>query len=270
MPRGARQARCIPRGAARRFAPTTPSGSSGGQEAGQPPVLFEFLACLVRIAFQRANPKFGQYDNKRELMPLPGCSTMLTEVLLPNAKQDMSGPSARDRGQRGGAGRLEEYKPKLTALHRGVQARARAPTTPTPSCRWRRGGHCQGLLCFKKVKTSRIGSSAVKAIPGEPTIPEWSLATRRSTASRSRATSGARVVHVPPHDDPVQVRPQQPEARADDRGRRDDAMACLDLDEFIEAVCRAGATSTRGQAVSMAAGIRASSRTCSLKRATRR
>jgi hypothetical protein len=27
-------------------------------------VLFEFIACLVRISFARANPKFGQYDNK--------------------------------------------------------------------------------------------------------------------------------------------------------------------------------------------------------------
>ena len=53
--------------------------------------LFEFLACVVRIAFVRANPKHGQYDNTRKPIPLPGClEKMLTEVLLPNAKQDQA------------------------------------------------------------------------------------------------------------------------------------------------------------------------------------
>ena len=54
--------------------------------------LTEFLGCLVRISFLRANPKHGQYDNKAKLVELPGClKKMLEEVVIPNAKQDMSG-----------------------------------------------------------------------------------------------------------------------------------------------------------------------------------
>ena len=54
-------------------------------------MLFEFIACLVRISFARANPKFGQYDSKGKPIMLPGClDTLLTEVVVPNAKQDLS------------------------------------------------------------------------------------------------------------------------------------------------------------------------------------
>ena len=78
-------------------------------------MLFEFLACLVRIAFQRANPKFGQYDNKRELVPLPGClERMLTDVLLPNAKQDMSSLFREEIAEDAEVQAvLAEYRPKL-------------------------------------------------------------------------------------------------------------------------------------------------------------
>ena len=47
-------------------------------------VLHEFLNLLVRISFQRANPTFGNYGNKRELIPLPGClEKMLEEDVCP-------------------------------------------------------------------------------------------------------------------------------------------------------------------------------------------
>ncbi len=50
--------------------------------------LTEFLSCVVRISFLRANPKHGQYDNKAKLIELPGClKKMLEEVVIPNAKQ---------------------------------------------------------------------------------------------------------------------------------------------------------------------------------------
>jgi hypothetical protein len=35
-------------------------------------VLYEFIAMLVRIGFQRANPTFGNFGDKAELVPLPG------------------------------------------------------------------------------------------------------------------------------------------------------------------------------------------------------
>ena len=35
-------------------------------------MLYEFIAMLVRIGFQRANPTFGNFGDKAELVPLPG------------------------------------------------------------------------------------------------------------------------------------------------------------------------------------------------------
>jgi len=75
-----------------RFAPDYPEhGSLKHKRPNNRLSLNEFLACLVRLSFLRANPKFGQYDNKAKLVPLPGClDRMLKDVVLPNAKQDMS------------------------------------------------------------------------------------------------------------------------------------------------------------------------------------
>ena len=53
--------------------------------------LVEFVGLLVRIAFLRANPKHGSYDNAQELDPLPGClERMMEDYVIPLAKQDMS------------------------------------------------------------------------------------------------------------------------------------------------------------------------------------
>ena len=58
-------------------------GTNDGSDAAmdQELVLYEFVGLLVRIAFQRANPTFGNYGNKRPVVHLPGClETMLLEV----------------------------------------------------------------------------------------------------------------------------------------------------------------------------------------------
>ena len=53
--------------------------------------LSEFLCCVVRIGFLRANPKHGMYDHKGKVDPLPGClEKMIVDWILPNAKQDAS------------------------------------------------------------------------------------------------------------------------------------------------------------------------------------
>ena len=53
--------------------------------------LTEFIACVVRLSFMRANPKYGTYDNKRRIIPLPDClEECLNTCILVNAKQDKS------------------------------------------------------------------------------------------------------------------------------------------------------------------------------------
>ena len=68
-------------------------GGNDGQEVEKDAelVLYEFVALLVRIAFQRANPTFGNHGNKRPLVGLPGClQRMLEEDILPRARMDTS------------------------------------------------------------------------------------------------------------------------------------------------------------------------------------
>ena len=75
-----------------RFAPDYPEpGSRKNQKPDNRLVLHEFISCLVRISFLRANPKFGQYDDKGKVVGLPGClESCLADVVIPNAKQDLS------------------------------------------------------------------------------------------------------------------------------------------------------------------------------------
>ena len=76
-------------------------GTSDGKEAKKDAelVLYEFLNMLVRIAFWRANPKFGNWVDKdgdgkmdkQEVVPVPyALSNMLNEIILPRAKRENS------------------------------------------------------------------------------------------------------------------------------------------------------------------------------------
>ena len=77
--------------------------------------LTEFLSCLVRISFLRANPKHGQYDNKAKLVPLPGClKSMIENAVIPNAKQDLSSLFREEvAGDAEVQSVVEEYREKL-------------------------------------------------------------------------------------------------------------------------------------------------------------
>jgi hypothetical protein len=52
--------------------------------------LHEFFECLVMLALQKANPKFGSVGHNTSVeFPLPGClAALLTNSLLKNAKRD--------------------------------------------------------------------------------------------------------------------------------------------------------------------------------------
>jgi len=54
-------------------------------------VLYEFLAMLVRISFQRANPTHGNFGSKAEVVHLPGClEKMIVDEILPRARRDIA------------------------------------------------------------------------------------------------------------------------------------------------------------------------------------
>ena len=76
-------------------------GTNAGGEAARDAelVLYEFLNMLVRIAFWRANPAFGNWVDKDgdgvkdAVVSVPitaALSSMLNEVILPKAKRETS------------------------------------------------------------------------------------------------------------------------------------------------------------------------------------
>merc|ERR1719353_1706115 len=85
-----------------RFAPDYPEpGSMKVKKPDNRLQLTEFLGCLVRISFLRANPKHGQYDNK--------------------AKQDMSSLFREEIAQDAEVQAVfDEYREKLTYYYTEV------------------------------------------------------------------------------------------------------------------------------------------------------
>ena len=66
-------------------------GMKKGEVASSSLTLTEFLGCLVRMAFLRANPRHGNMDahGKVMMVELPGClRRMLDDNVLPHAKRD--------------------------------------------------------------------------------------------------------------------------------------------------------------------------------------
>ena len=96
-------------------------GTNDGGEAKMDKelVLYEFINLLVRIAFQRANPTYGNFGNKREVIPPPGClEEMITNCILPNARRDTSAEFKETVMQDEAVkGVLAEYKDKLKAWY---------------------------------------------------------------------------------------------------------------------------------------------------------
>ena len=96
-------------------------GTNDGGEAKMDKelVLYEFINLLVRIAFQRANPTYGNFGNKREVVPPPGCvEEMITNCILPNARRDTSAEFKETVMQDEAVkGVLAEYKDKLKAWY---------------------------------------------------------------------------------------------------------------------------------------------------------
>ena len=99
-------------------------GTNSGQEAikDQELVLYEFVGLLVRIAFQRANPTFGNYGNKRPVRHLPGClEAMLENEVLPRARRDTSAEFRQTVMQEASVQAVfTEYEPILQAYFKRV------------------------------------------------------------------------------------------------------------------------------------------------------
>ena len=54
-----------------------------GPAANHELVLYEFMSLLVRIAFQRANPTFGNFNSKKPVVPVPDALQAIRRELMP-------------------------------------------------------------------------------------------------------------------------------------------------------------------------------------------
>ena len=179
-------------------------------------MLYEFVSLLVRISFQRANPTFGNFKNKRPVVHLPEClRSMIEEEVLPRARKDTSA-AFRDTVMEEQSVQvvLTEYKPMLEAYYNRVTQkdteyfdrsdemgmeqwlpeprtrprRARAPL-PVPSAR--------GALLTPPRIVRRPPATIVRVRAAAGGFTSWTSSTSwargRATASRtSRATPRAR------------------------------------------------------------------------------
>ena len=69
----------------------------------------------MRLSFMRANPKYGTYDNKRRILPLPGCLEEMPQYVHPRQRQ-AGQVAALPRGAPNDAERqavLDEYDREL-------------------------------------------------------------------------------------------------------------------------------------------------------------
>ena len=75
----------------KRVAAVKGTDEGGAAKKDQELVLYEFVGLLVRIAFQRANPTFGNFGDKKAVKHLPGClKTMIEDEIIPRARKDTS------------------------------------------------------------------------------------------------------------------------------------------------------------------------------------
>ena len=99
-------------------------GGNDGQEVEKDAelVLYEFVALLVRIAFQRANPTFGNFGNKRAVVPVVEATTaMLENEVLPRARKDSSAVFRETVMQELSVQAVfHEYEPLLKAYYKRV------------------------------------------------------------------------------------------------------------------------------------------------------
>ena len=210
--------------------------------------LTEFLGCLVRISFLRANPKHGQYDNTAKLIELPGClKKMLDEVVIPNAKQDVSSlfrEEVRDNAEVQQV--FDEYREKLTYYYNEVnQLTALKGKADSKLSMETWMDICRGYLHFAKRKGmkhmeksksnpgSEGGGLGEGAFVGDCTVSRESDITGDERC-KEKFTCRLSTIEAKY----AFLNSQSLEQMAAGEAGDTDAMATLDFDEFIECLAR--------------------------------
>ena len=208
----------------------------------------------MRTSFARANPKFGQYDSKGKPIMLPGClDTLLTEVVVPNAKQDLSSlfreTIAADAELQAVLGEYQEkiafYFDEVTRFASPFRKGALSLEAWVEVCKGniktagripKEGPKKEGLTAWDKVKKAYL----TKCDGDEPLIGDFTVK-RESEISgdeRTRERFSCRLTLLEAKFAFLNSQDMN-QMKAGD-AENDDAMATLDLKEFTECICRCG------------------------------
>ena len=211
--------------------------------------LSEFLGCLVRISFMRANPKHGQYDNISKLVELPSClRKMLEEVVIPNAKQDQSSLFREELLSNAEVqAAVEEYRERLVFYYNEVnQLTALKGKTDNKLSMETWMDVCRGYLHFSKTKGSKhmekartTGSGKEGGGLGEGAFVGDCTVSRESDITgdeRCREKFTCRLSTLEAKF--AFLNSQSLEQMSAGDATEDDAMATLDFEEFLECLCR--------------------------------
>ena len=177
-------------------------GANSGEEAvkDEELVLYEFIALLVRISFQRANPTFGNFGNKRQIVLLPTClQTMLEEEILPRARRDTSAVFRETVMQELSVQAvLQEYEPILKAYYTRVTQVCHLPRSPQTSSFH---GRPWPSMAFHGLPSPVRSSTVSRAIPSTLTVRTrwaWSSGCASATSSTSSAVGSATASRTSP------------------------------------------------------------------------
>ena len=148
--------------------------------------LHEFFEALVLLSFHRAQPKFGEGDNKDVVEPLPGCfQSLLEKQVLVSAKRDeltkLRGTIEKDRKI------LNKIRPRRDKMRDIFEKSCKADTSvkkgPVPKMGIDR--FCQDL--FDRKVLGEVKASPVPQVAGKP-VPEFPVALSMADAKQCFVT----------------------------------------------------------------------------------
>ena len=210
--------------------------------------LTEFLGCLVRVAFLRANPTHGQWNNTFGLAELPGClRRMLEDSVLPNAKQDTSSAFRAQLASNADVQAVfREYRDRLGKYYEAVCV-LKHPSRPAKSEAFDMDvwiSICSGFIRYAKGRATKVdasveGSAGQSGGLGKNAIVGDCTVTRESDITgdeRCKETFTCRLSMLEAKYAFLHSQSLEQMASGDVKGT--DAMANLGFDEFLECLAR--------------------------------
>ena len=217
------------------------AGKNDGTEAkmDQELVYYEFLNMLVRISFQRANPTFGNFGSKAEIVHLPGClEKMIVEEIFPRSRRDIAHQFRETVwSEMAVQSVIEEYRERMHGWYKSVTANDADANVITDKLTF------EDWLRVCKDGDSNNANKPSGAVERNALVGVWRCHRESEVngdpRTKSRGTNYEWSLSVPQIKAAFMDSQQRDQMGAAQASATDD-MAVLDFDEFLECVARCG------------------------------